>query len=69
MSRSSVLAEIASQDVTAAEVDKLDGLTATTAELNYTDGVTSALQTQMDTKALIAHTNMTGPATAVNITM
>ena len=69
MSRSSVLAEIASQDVTAAEVDKLDGLTATTAELNYTDGVTSALQTQMDTKALIANTNMTGTATAVNITM
>ena len=32
----------------AAEFDKLDGLTATTAELNYTDGVTSAIQTQIN---------------------
>ena len=29
----------------------MDGVTATTAELNYTDGVTSNIQTQLDTKA------------------
>jgi len=35
--------------VTAAEIAVLDGLTATTAELNYVDGVTSAIQTQLNT--------------------
>ena len=34
--------------VTAAEVAKLDGLTATTDELNYSAGATSAIQTQLD---------------------
>ena len=29
----------------------MDGVTATTAELNYSDGVTSAIQTQLDAKA------------------
>ena len=42
------LHEYYSQGVTKAEFDKLDGLTATTAELNYADGVTSAIQTQID---------------------
>ena len=32
----------------AAEINKLDGLTATTTELNYVDGVTSGIQTQLD---------------------
>ena len=31
-------------------LDILDGVTATTAELNYTDGVTSNIQTQLDAK-------------------
>lgn len=35
--------------VTAAEIAVLDGLTATTTELNYVDGVTSAIQTQLNT--------------------
>ena len=34
--------------VTAAEISVLDGLTATTTELNYVDGVTSAIQPQLD---------------------
>lgn len=34
-----------------AELAVLDGITATTAELNYVDGVTSAIQTQLDAKA------------------
>ena len=32
----------------AAEINKLDGLTATTTELNYVDGVTSGIQSQLD---------------------
>ena len=34
-----------------AELEILDGATLSTTELNYVDGVTSAVQTQMDTKA------------------
>ena len=40
--------QLADDAVTAA---KIDGLTASVAELNYTDGVTSNIQTQLDTKA------------------
>ena len=43
--------KVAVSDVTAAELSVLDGVTATTAELNHTDGVTSNIQTQLDTKA------------------
>ena len=35
-------------------------MTATTAELNYIDGVTSAIQTQLDTKSTIASPTFTG---------
>ena len=38
-------------DLSEAEVQILDGATLSTAELNFVDGVTSAIQTQMDTKA------------------
>ena len=37
-------------DLTATEVQILDGATLTTTELNYVDGVTSAIQTQLDNK-------------------
>jgi hypothetical protein len=37
--------------VDSTELNKLDGATATTAELNYVTGVTSAIQTQLDAKA------------------
>jgi len=40
--------QLADDAVTAA---KIDGLTASVAELNHTDGVTSAIQTQLNTKA------------------
>jgi len=36
--------------VSPTELAILDGVTATTAELNYVDGVTSAIQTQLDNK-------------------
>lgn len=46
------------------------GVTASVVELNYTDGVTSAIQTQMDTKAPTASPTFTGtvslPADSVN---
>ena len=37
-------------DLTQAEVQILDGATVSTTELNYVDGVTSAVQTQLDAK-------------------
>jgi|TARA_B110000483_G_C18142225_1_gene521962 hypothetical protein len=43
-----------------AELAVLDGLTASTAELNYVDGVTSAIQTQIDAKAPLASPDFTG---------
>lgn len=46
--------------VTTTEFDKLDGLTATTTELNYTDGVTSNIQTQLDSMVEKAGDTMTG---------
>tara|TARA_R110000868_G_scaffold253338_1_gene509982 strand:+ start:397 stop:834 length:438 start_codon:yes stop_codon:yes gene_type:complete len=49
--------------VTAAEIAKLDGLTASQAELNYVTGITSAIQTQINTKAPIASPTFTGTAT------
>lgn len=65
---------------TAAELNKLDGvtytitnlnsLTATVTELNYVDGVTSAIQTQLNAKAPTASPTFTGTVTApvVNVT-
>lgn len=55
-----------------AELAVLDGITATTAELNYVDGVTSNIQTQIDTltseKAALSGANFTG-AVDVNATL
>jgi hypothetical protein len=42
--------------VTSVEIAILDGVTATTAELNYVDGVTSNVQTQLDAKVGATHT-------------
>ncbi len=48
--------------LTTAENALLDGLNATltSTELNYVDGVTSAIQTQLDSKVAIAGSTMTG---------
>ena len=43
--------------------------TVSSTELGYLDGVTSAIQTQMDTKAPLAAPAFTGTATAVNLTI
>lgn len=42
---------------------EITGVTATSAELNYTDGVTSNIQTQLDAKAPTANPTFTGDAT------
>ena len=47
----------------AAEFAILDGVTASTAELNFVDGVTSNIQTQIDAKAATASPTFTGTAT------
>ena len=44
---------------TTAELNKMDGVTATTGELNYVDGVTSNIQNQLNTK-YVAATQSTG---------
>jgi hypothetical protein len=47
----------------AAEINILDGALLTTTELNYVDGVTSAIQTQIDTKSPSANPTFTGTVT------
>jgi len=47
----------------ATEFAILDGATVTTVEVNYVSGVTSAIQTQLDAKSLIASPTFTGTAT------
>jgi hypothetical protein len=42
-------------------------ITSTAAELNYTDGVTSAIQTQLDAKAPLASPTFTGTANVPTI--
>jgi hypothetical protein len=54
---------------TPAELNILDGATLSTAELNYVTGVTSAIQTQIDTKAPSASPTLTSPTLASVITV
>jgi hypothetical protein len=51
------LSQVTDVTASAAEVNILDGATLTTTELNYVDGVTSAIQTQLDGKASSVHTH------------
>ena len=56
---------------TATELNVLAGIpgTLTATELGYVDGVTSAIQTQLNAKAPLASPALTGTATAVNLTV
>jgi hypothetical protein len=54
-------------DATAADLTKLHALTATSTELNYVDGVTSAIQTQLDAKESVTNVT-TGLALKGNLT-
>lgn len=47
-------------DATETDLTKLNALTATATELNYVDGVTSAIQTQLDSKLNLSGGTMTG---------
>ena len=48
---------------TKAKVYQIDGLTASSAELNYMDGVTSNVQTQLDSKASASSPTFSSAAT------
>ena len=50
-------------NVSAADILSTAGITATTTELNYTDGVTSGIQAQLDAKAPINSATLTGTTT------
>lgn len=58
-----------------AELAVLDGITATTAELNHVDGVTSPIQTQLNAKAantaasIATSINLTGAASTWSFTL
>ena len=49
-----------SADIQEAELEILDGATLSTTELNYVDGVTSSIQTQLDARLPLAGGTMTG---------
>lgn len=54
---------IGAVNVSETELGILEGATLTTTELNYVDGVTSAIQTQLDAKAPTASPTFTGTVT------
>ena len=54
----------------AAEINKLDGLTATKAQLNFSDSVTSNIQTQLNRRLeLISETVLSSSASDVTFTL
>ena len=61
--------EISDLTATAAEINVLDGIPAglTTTEIGYLDGVTSNIQTQMDTKAPLDGATLTGTVTITSL--
>ena len=54
---------IGSAEISETELEILDGATLTTTELNYVDGVSSAIQTQLDAKSALASPTFTGVVT------
>ena len=61
-------ARVDMDNVTSSSILTAAGITATTAELNYVDGVTSNIQTQLDGKAGTASPTFTGTLTTANLT-
>ena len=57
--------KVAVSDVTSTELAVLDGITSTTAELNYVKGVTSNVQAQLDAKS----GSITGSARTIDTEM
>ncbi len=60
---------LTNKTLTSPKINENVVLTATATELNYVDGVTSAIQTQLDAKAPLAAPAFTGTATGVNLTL
>jgi hypothetical protein len=64
---------IGSLTITTADITNFSlggvSVTSTAAELNFVDGVTSAIQTQIDTKAPLASPTFTGTVTAAALTV
>jgi hypothetical protein len=60
---------LTNKTLTSPKINEDVAVTATATELNYVDGVTSAIQTQIDAKAPLAAPAFTGTATAVNLTI
>jgi|688.fasta_scaffold499135_2 hypothetical protein len=55
-----VVADVTDLTASATEINILDGALLSTAELNYVDGVTSAIQTQLNDKANLSGASFTG---------
>ena len=55
---------IGNVSIDVADFNLINGITATATEINYTDGVTSNIQTQLNTKAPLASPALTGTPTA-----
>ena len=53
-------ADLSASDIPSITLSKISDVTATATELNYVDGVTSAIQTQLDNKVDISGDTMTG---------
>jgi hypothetical protein len=64
-----VAADISDVTATAAELNVLDGIAASTEELNHVEGVTSAIQTQLDAKASLAGATFTGTVAGISKSM
>jgi hypothetical protein len=64
-----VAADISDVTASAAELNILDGATLTTTELNYVDGVTSSIQTQLDGKAGLSGATFTGSVEVPGLTI
>ena len=67
-SHTHVIADVTDVTASASELNILDGATLTTTELNYVDGVTSAVQTQIDGKASLSGATFTGNIEGTNAT-
>ena len=63
------LADVIDVTASASEVNILDGATLTVTELNYVDGVTSNIQTQLNDKAPLAGPTFTGTTTAADLSI
>jgi hypothetical protein len=64
-----VVADVTDLTASAAEINILDGALLSTTELNYVDGVTSAIQTQINGKAATVHTHIISDVTSLQTSL